>query len=148
MNVVVDSTGVLRGPQPESFDDMLYLACRDVTRIINLKSDFWEEDEIQAERGWAVQCGIEYITLPMSPITPPRRGQIQAAVDAIFNPRGSTYVHCKDGVDRTGCVLWAYDAWIRGMCLDEAEELMMRRGFHKWRYWFWLPSMRRLIGRH
>lgn len=141
MNIIQDSSKVWRGPAPATLDDVNFLASRGIKTILNLQSDSLEFDEVVLEAARARRMDMRFAHVPMSMIIPPSWATLRRAVEALFVAvgHGPVYVHCKDGVDRTGCVLWAWDVWLLKRPSAAAYREMLSDGFHVWRYFWWLP---------
>ncbi len=135
------SERVYRGPRPRGFEDIKNLAASGVKTVVNLESGIFSAvlGKLNHEYRWCAEVGIDLIEYRLSPILPPSRFDLHVIRQIISQStdRGSVYVHCKDGVDRTGLViadwlirkhLWDYAAAVRDM---------YARGFHRWRYWWW-----------
>lgn len=134
--------GVLRGPRPNSYDDLCILADAGVTTIFSLEEGWsrifgWRFEA----HDWQVRIGGLFYLFPLSNLFPPSAATCIAITDLLIHdsngPLGeSSYVHCYAGVDRTGFILAVFrvrfhkwkplDAWA------EAQEYGMHR-----RYWWW-----------
>jgi protein tyrosine phosphatase (PTP) superfamily phosphohydrolase (DUF442 family) len=129
-----------RGPRPESQSDVDGLREYPIVRIVNLQGFVAEVIQVAHEQTWAGAAGIEFLHLPWNLVTPPTGAAIQAAQVAMASPRGAVYVHCHDGVDRTGVACLGYRV-ARGMTFGAAVGEMIDDGFHLDRYFFWLPVL-------
>lgn len=78
---------------------------------------------------------------PMSMVLPPTRKQLVQGVQFILTAPKPVYVHCHDGVDRTGCMLAAYAVLVQKRPSREVVKHMLDEGFHTYRYFWWLPFL-------
>lgn len=134
-----------RGARPLAAD-IAYLKSSGFERIISLESGFFEASRpaAEAEREIAASHGIYYQNVALNPIAPPSLEQVKKALVAIRNHR-KTFVHCLEGVDRTGVVCAAYRIVYHCWPAQRAIAEMMELGFHWGRYFWWLPSIRKLL---
>lgn len=139
---------IYRGPRPTR--DTLLASDPNPRTLINLESGWyeWLNRRAPREARLADELGMVQLHLPMSPFKPPRLSQV-AEVFELMNslelPR-PLLVHCREGVDRTGVVCAYYRVVAEGWSPDAAIEEMLDLGFHRWRYLYWLPQIRRLLG--
>lgn len=81
------------------------------------------------------------IHIPMSSVFPPRFKDIEKVFGKIADREDyqrPIYIHCKDGVDRTGFVVARYRMWIQEWCKKRAAQEMIAMGNHWWlRWWTW-----------
>jgi len=147
--------GVWRGPRPD-WATFAILRRSGVSGLLNLESGFYES--ITAARGQEgacvavcrrldAHCRLDYLHLRMSPLMPPTIMELEIALGfiQIHAPIGGVYFHCMDGVDRTGVVAAAYRCVFQGWGVDVSILEMLRRGFHRYRYSYWLPIVRRRL---
>lgn len=118
---------VYRGAQPTG-EGFKYLAKIGVKTILNLR----EADQRSAkERQLVTDLGMQYVSVPMSGLTPPTQAQITRILTLLEGATtgGAVFVHCKRGADRTGVVIAAYridhDHWDNARALREAMSLGM-----------------------
>lgn len=117
---------VYRGGQPTG-EGFQYLAKMGVKTILNLR----EADQRSAkERQLVTSLGMQYVSVPMSGLTPPTQAQITRILTLLEGATtGAVFVHCKRGADRTGVVIAAYridhDHWDNARALREAMSLGM-----------------------
>jgi tyrosine-protein phosphatase SIW14 len=91
------------------------------------------------ERDVVKATGMDYISIRLSGIFPPRNEQIASIVAVLEDPaRWPIFVHCRRGDDRVGlaiaCYRMIHDHWTNQQALDEARsygisplEVLMRR---------------------
>lgn len=139
---------VLRGAMPEGAADFSHLKHHyNVGTLIDLRG--WETSRpqfINYERYQAHQNGMRYLHLPMDSHTPPSLGQLQLFFRVIEKSRqqGQTvYVHCKQGVDRTGALVAAYQV-ASGKPQAEAFQAMRRHGYN-WRHSLTRPAQKAFV---
>lgn len=134
--------GLMRGPRP-SLEDL-----KGFKTVFNLEVGWFEflHGLEKQERNWCRQLGIDYIQWPMSDFCAPTPAKLKAAVTAtmVALGRGNVLVHCLHGEDRTGMVIAAYRILAQEWSVDQAVDEMMKMGFHKWAYFWWLPVLGRL----
>ena len=112
--------GSLHQSSDEGFQ---YLAKLGVKNIIDLR----EADERSAAEERAVTAaGMRYINVPMTGLTAPTEAEIARILTLLEdNSAGPAFVHCKQGVDRTGAVIAAYhidqDNWENARALADAK---------------------------
>ena len=96
-----------------------------VDRVIKLN------DNSEGSDAPASALGMEVIYLPISPfeqlIFRPKYDDVVKAVDAI---REGTFVHCKNGWDRSGLIVGCYRVWKENWAKDDAWAEMLLHGFH------------------
>jgi tyrosine-protein phosphatase SIW14 len=113
---------VYRGAQPTD-DGFQYLAKIGVKTVIDLRET---DERAQAEEGVVTSAGMKYVNVPMTGLTPPTESEISRILAILEDDAtGPVFVHCKQGVDRTGAVIAAYridhDHWDNGRALSEAK---------------------------
>ena len=77
------------------------------------------------ERREVTALGMQYVSVPMSGLTPPTPEQVTRILRLLEdNTAGAVFVHCRRGADRTGAVIAAYridhDHWDNFRALKEA----------------------------
>jgi tyrosine-protein phosphatase SIW14 len=113
---------VYRGAQPTDAG-FSYLAKIGVKMVIDLR----EHDERSiAEERTVTASGMQYLNVPMTGLTPPTEAEISKILALLEDEAsGPVFVHCKQGVDRTGTVIAAYridnDRWDNAQALSEAK---------------------------
>lgn len=147
--ITLDRPNVYRGPRPRHARDVADLRDLGVTTVLGLQDSWLERFEINDEAVWVTRAGLSWLYFPMSMLLPPTRHRLGQATELLerARERGPVYVHCRDGVDRTGCLLWAHSVWHEGRSVEEAGHEMLAKGFHVWRYWWWVPWVKREIER-
>ena len=127
------SPGLFRGPQPD-VAALQELYCRGVKTILSL--EFAETSEGQWQ---SYLLGIRQIDMPFLPFFPPEESQVKRYLILMNDPNlQPLYVHCRQGVDRTGFIVASYrircEAWSKNAAIDEMFEAGMHWRFHWWKY--------------
>jgi len=113
---------VFRGAQPTA-EGLKNLAGLGVKTIVDLRHG---KDRSDIEEKEAESLGLRYIHVPMEGLTAPTDRQISSLL-AVLNAagQGPVFVHCREGVDRTGTVIACYrithDHWANDKALQEAR---------------------------
>ncbi|HLH04792.1 MAG TPA: tyrosine-protein phosphatase [Bryobacteraceae bacterium] len=121
----VDST-LYRGaePTPLALQELQQLG---VKLIIDLRQS---GTATLRERDEAQQLHIQYVNIPLPPLSAPSSGDVRRILVLLEN-RGSApvFVHCRRGKDRTGTIIACYrmqhDGWSSTKALTEAQEYGM-----------------------
>jgi tyrosine-protein phosphatase SIW14 len=113
---------VYRGAQPTD-DGFSYLAKIGVKMVIDLRE---HDERYLAEERTVTASGMQYVNVPMTGLTPPTEAEISKILALLEDETsGPVFVHCKQGVDRTGAVIAAYridhDRWDNARALSEAK---------------------------
>ena len=113
---------VYRGAQPTD-EGLQYLAKIGVKTVIDLRE---ADERAQAEESVVTAAGMKYVNVPMTGLTPPTQSEITRILEILEDETGgAVFVHCKQGVDRTGAVIAAYridhDHWDNARALSEAK---------------------------
>ena len=127
-----------RGARPGRIG-IIKLKEMDIRTIINLEAKLFEQEpwEVKKERAWASEAGIRFEHVPMHPIWAPRAELIDRALALIQDPTSPPiYIHCAQGVDRTGLIIAAYRVKVEGWTPQQASEEMARFGFHRYLFWW------------
>ena len=127
-----------RGPL---LKDWAPLKAQGFEQIIDLESGVYRTFHPQSDDpALYLTLGITDINIKLSPICIPRPHKVVRALSLIANGL-KTYLHCLLGVDRTGYVVAAYRMTVQHWDFEEAVDDMMDHGFHKYRYFYWVPSL-------
>src|SRR5258708_2570926 len=113
---------VYRGAQPAD-EGFQYLAKIGVKTVIDLRE---ADERAQAEESVVTAAGMKYVNVPMTGLTPPTESEITRILGILEGEgTGAVFLHCKQGVDRTGAVIGAYridhDHWDNARALSEAK---------------------------
>ena len=132
---------VYKGSVPRNEEDILSLKKLGVKTVINLRWGNIQKN--RNEKKWCEKSGIKYIHVPMLPGKIPSKKDINKILAILGNiNNGPIYIHCKQGVDRTGLVTAIYrvrhDKWPFNLAHDE----MMRDGFHNFPLFYWVRRLK------
>jgi len=138
---------LFRGPQPDT-PELKEALKADVQTVLSLQSGIYSRvlGRTNQELEWATDRGITAIHLELSPFFRPKLAALKTAVKIIKQNRSMVYVHCRQGVDRTGLVVAAYRMLVQGWTLEQSKKEMLDAGFHLYRYWWWLPILKKVAG--
>lgn len=160
MNVVMVVRGRLfRGQRPRTDEDYARLKGMGIEWTLSLESGWLERLTGTTNRDtcMAVRHELLPIHLPISPFLWPSDDTLRTALTILASyplmgiqgsPCMPVYVHCKDGVDRTGIVCAAYRVLMLGWSVDDAIKEMYGLGYHRWRYWHWIHKLKNFIANH
>jgi protein tyrosine phosphatase (PTP) superfamily phosphohydrolase (DUF442 family) len=117
-----------RGAQPRR-GGMRRLAELGFNTVVNLRG---AGERALADEADAAALGLRYLNVPLPVWGRPEDGRARQVVEIIRAPEsGRVFVHCKDGVDRTGTVIALYriteEGWSAEAATAEAESRGMRR---------------------
>ncbi len=120
------SPTVYRGGRPDQ-PGVEALQQLGVKTIIDLEDD---DNAVNTERGWAQQAGLNFIHEPMNGLETPRDAEVDDILAKMNDPAlQPVYVHCMEGVDRTGLIIALYRVIIEGWAPKDAHYEMMAHGF-------------------
>ncbi len=120
------SDTVYRGGRPDG-EGVMRLAAIGVKTIIDLEDD---DDAVARERVWAANAGLFFIHEPMNGLETPRDGEVNDILAKLDDPTiQPLYVHCTEGVDRTGLIIALYRVIDEGWTPAAAHAEMMAHGF-------------------
>ena len=117
-----------RGAQPLD-GGIVKLRDLGVNTVINLRG---ASDRTRAEEAEARALGLNFYNIALPNWGRPQDERVARIMELIDAPEnGRVFVHCKDGVDRTGSIIAIYrmthDGWSSNQALAEAEHAGMRR---------------------
>jgi protein tyrosine phosphatase (PTP) superfamily phosphohydrolase (DUF442 family) len=126
------SERLFRGGQPRP-GSLRRLAELGINTIVNLRG---ESHRTRSDAEEALSLGLNYFNVPMPAWGRPEDVRVQRILEIITAPgSGVVFVHCKNGVDRTGTVVALFrisrEGWASRAALAEAD----RRGMRKVQYW-------------
>lgn len=139
------SKQVWRGPAPTQPIHFAQLQRMGVDTILSLERGLreWIFGKINHEVEMGTALGMRVIHIEDSFILPPTDDSVDAALEVMGTPRiyGTVYIHCKDGVDRTGYNCAAFHVIQQGWPVETAIKDWFDRGFHHNRYFWWVPHL-------
>ncbi|MBX9876968.1 MAG: tyrosine-protein phosphatase [Candidatus Obscuribacterales bacterium] len=117
-------------PPPQAFETINKMG---VTTVVDLR------DSVKLANAEKVLCkryGMKFVHIPMSHRVAPTKQQIDeflkvVAIAKEHTGKGSVFVHCTMGDDRTGCMVAISRMAQDGYTFDEAFEEMLHFGFHR-----------------
>ena len=109
------------------------LASLGINTIINLRGP---GEHTRADEAEAKSWGLNYFNIPLPVWGRPNDAAVLRVMEIITAPEsGRVFIHCKDGVDRTGMIVALHritsEGWSTNAATAEAERLGMRR----YQYW-------------
>jgi tyrosine-protein phosphatase SIW14 len=139
--------GLYRGPRPEN--GLQQIQTLGFKTIINLEDDIYEllHDDIY-EQEQPLDFGLRPFRYRMSDWHVPDPDVTRQIIQTIEkeNAAGNNvYLHCLHGEDRTGYVVAAYRMQIQLWSFDQAVAEMYKYGFHRFPYFYWVPSLRQFV---
>ncbi|HVI72669.1 MAG TPA: sulfur transferase domain-containing protein [Pyrinomonadaceae bacterium] len=122
------SERLYRGAQPRT-GGLRRLRELGIDTIINLRG---AGELTRAEEAAARELGLNYFNVPLPNWGRPQDDRVRRILLIIAAPQnGRVFVHCRDGVDRTGTIVAlhrvAHEGWSSHAALAEAERNGMRR---------------------
>ncbi len=131
---------VYKGSAPRNEQDILSLKELGIRTLINLR---WGNiKETRNEKKWCEKAGIKYIHVPLLPGKIPSKKDIDKILAILENSNNNLiYVHCKQGVDRTGLVTAIYRIKHEKWPLNLAYNEMIRDGFHLFPLFYWVKRL-------
>jgi protein tyrosine/serine phosphatase len=121
------SERLYRGAQPRA-GGLRRLRELGIDTIVNLRGtgELTRAEEVEARA-----LGLNYFNVPLPNWGRPQDGRVRRILLIIAAPQnGRVFVHCRDGVDRTGTIVAlhriAHEGWSTSNALAEAERLGMR----------------------
>jgi tyrosine-protein phosphatase SIW14 len=126
------SERLYRGAQPRR-GGLARLAQLGVNTVVNLRG---ADERTRADEAEAAALGLRYFNLPMPVWGRPEDGQARRVLEIIAAPEsGRVFVHCKDGVDRTGTIVALYRITVEGWSADAATAEASARGMRRVQVW-------------
>ena len=121
-----------RGAQPRP-GGLRRLVELGVNTVINLRG---RGRETAAEEAEARALGLRYHSVELPRWGRPTDAQVRRVLEIIDDPgSGSVFVHCKDGVDRTGTVLACHRVAHEDWTAEEARAEAARIGMRPFQVW-------------
>ena len=126
------SEGVYRGAQPGP-GGIRRLAELGINTIINLRGP---GPHTRADEAEARSLGLHYFNIPLPIWGRPNDADVRRIMEIINAPEsGRVFIHCRDGVDRTGMIVALHrinsDGWSTQIATAEA----LRFGMRRHQYW-------------
>jgi tyrosine-protein phosphatase SIW14 len=125
-NFHVVSPTLYRGGRPDQAG-VSKLAAMGVRTIVDLEDD---GDAVATERGWAASLGLEHRNAPMNGQKTPNDAMVDELLALFVDEQaGPVFVHCQEGVDRTGVIVGLYRVFDEGWAAADAYDEMKALGF-------------------
>jgi protein tyrosine/serine phosphatase len=120
-NVHTVTPGILiRGGQPDEEGFRELRESYGITTVVNLHGNTAER-----ERAWVTALGIKYIAMPSNAFEPDEDTTLEflRIVAEAADGEGPVFIHCRQGMDRTGTAVAAYrvalEGWTAAAAIDE-----------------------------
>ncbi len=118
---------VYRGGQPKA-EDWISLRRLGVKTVIDLRRE--GKHSIIQEQKAVEAAGMHYVNVPMYGIVAPTGEKVLKVLNLLrSSDAGPIFVHCRQGLDRTGTIIACYrishDGWRNEAALDEAKAFGM-----------------------
>lgn len=141
---------LFRGTSPEKF--LSVLKAQGITDIISLRSGFSDvlDGHIYSLARAASEYEIEVTYLPQGFIRHPTEketAQVIKSIDWIMLRPSKIYIHCAEGVDRTGWMVAAYRVTRHGYSVEDAIKEWIECGHHRFRYFWWASAFRKMFSK-
>ena len=122
------SEKLFRGGQPRT-GGIQRIAELGVNTIVNLRGT---SNRTRADEAEARALGLNYVNVSLPRWGRPDHTRIMRVIEVVVAPEsGRVFVHCRDGLDRTGTVIALYriiqEGWTTNDALIEADKQGMRR---------------------
>lgn len=134
-NFSVVHRGLLRGGQPTR-QGMKLLKRMGVRTVVSLQTKKKREDD------YAQSLGLNFVRIPVDIFKKIPDNTVQQFLSVVDDPAMQpVYVHCRQGVDRTGVLIAIYRMQRQSWTAEEANAELRRLGHH----WY-LPDLRASLG--
>lgn len=139
--------GLYRGPRPSN--GLAEFQTLGFKSLINLEDDFYEilHDDVY-EQEQPLDFGMRPFRYRMSDWAVPDPDLVRQIIKRIESENAAgnmVYLHCLHGEDRTGYVIAAYRMQVQMWSLDDAVKEMYSLGFHRFPYFYWVPSLKQFV---
>ena len=126
------SDRLYRGAQPRK-GGIRRLAELGMNTVINLRGS---GPHTRADEAEARSVGLRYFNIPLPVWARPSDASIRRILEIINAPEsGRVFVHCKDGVDRTGTIVALHRITSEGWTTELATAEAVRYGMRRYQYW-------------
>ena len=118
-----------RGAQPKP-GGLKQLADLGIKTIVNLRG---QGEGVRKEEAEARAAGLRFFSIPFDRTGRPDDDEVKQVLAIIDTPEYQpVFVHCKQGVDRTGTVIAIYRITHDGWTSEQAKAEANRSGMHPW----------------
>lgn len=119
--------GLYRGGQP-SPEGLATLKENGVKTVISFRHN---KALTEAESAEAKKLDLNFYSLPISGVNPPPTRLIKKFLNIVNDPQAKpVFIHCEEGVDRTGLMVAIYRIEDLNWSASEAYKEMLAHGFH------------------
>jgi len=126
------SERLYRGAQPRQ-GGIPRLAGLGINTIINLRG---AGPHTRADEAEAKSWGLNYFNIPLPVWGRPRDAAVRRIMEIARAPEnGRVFIHCKDGVDRTGVIVALNRITWEGWSTEAATAEAVRLGMRRYQYW-------------
>jgi protein-tyrosine phosphatase len=151
LKIIKVSDRLYRGSHPTGKMDQL--KAKGITHILTFQSgmkDWIGGDGMYTIAREARDAGLDHEYFPQGFIRAPSRKETYEVLNYLAvlhngEPESVVFVHCTEGVDRTGWMIAAYRVLRDGWTVDRAVEEWKVLGHHRYRYFWWEGSFRRMM---
>src|SRR5215203_3163657 len=104
-----------------------------INTVINLRGG---SSRTRAEEAEVKALGLNYYNIALPNWGRPQDGRVSRILEIINAPEyGRVFIHCKDGVDRTGLIVAMYRMTQEGRSSSEALAEAEQNGMRRFQYW-------------
>lgn len=126
------SERLYRGAQPRQ-GGIRRLAGLGINTIINLRG---AGRHTRADEAEAKSWGLNYFNIPLPVWGRPNDAAVRRVMEIVAAPEsGRVFIHCKDGVDRTGMIAALHRTTSEAWSTDAATAEAVRLGMRRYQYW-------------
>jgi tyrosine-protein phosphatase SIW14 len=126
------SERLYRGGQPRS-GGIRRLSELGINTIINLRGT---DANTRSDEAEARSLGLNYFNIPLPIWGRPNDARVRRILEIVNAPEsGRVFVHCRDGIDRTGMIVALYRVQSEGWSTEKATAEAMRCGMRRHQYW-------------
>ncbi len=126
------SERLYRGGQPRK-GGIARLAGLGINTIVNLRG---AGAHTRADEAEAKSLGLNYFNIPLPIWGRPSDGAVRRVMEIVTSPEnGRVFVHCKDGVDRSGMIVALHRTTVEGWSTNAATTEAVRLGMRRYQYW-------------
>jgi protein tyrosine phosphatase (PTP) superfamily phosphohydrolase (DUF442 family) len=123
---------LFRGGQPQE-EGIEKLAELGINTIVNLRG---ADRQSRADEAEATALGLRYFNVPLPVWGRPKDSQTNRVLEIIEAPEnGRIFIHCRDGVDRTGTIVALYRISVEGWSADAAGREANTKGMRGSQVW-------------
>jgi hypothetical protein len=152
MEIINVDAALYRGPAPDNADetintnDWAQLKSIGILTVLDLQTNVGIDGDLLREQQHGNLYGIRVYNHPLGFLLPPTVDEVIQALKVIkleIAAGKSVYVHCRDGIDRTGIIIAAYRIKVQNWPIQQAIDEMYATGFH-WYYFYWINVLREI----